>query len=78
MGVLLQRQICKNCYTDGYIMNSKALHLMQLLKKINIEKLETLEITDDDIFREINKFICEYYASYTGIYMPKKEKCFIE
>ena len=69
--------ICKNCYKDGYIMNPKALHLMQLLKKIKIEKLETLEITDNEIFKEIDKFIYEYYSSYTGIYIKKKEKLFI-
>ena len=65
--------ICKNCYQDGYVMDNKAIHLMQLLKKINIEKLEKLEITDDEIFREIDKFIYEYYTSYTGIYIKKKE-----
>ena len=65
--------ICKNCYTDGYIMNDKALHLMQLLQKINLEKLEKLEITDEDIFKEIDKFIYEYYTSYTGIYLKKKD-----
>ena len=65
--------ICKNCYSNGYIMNDKALHLMRLLKKINIEKLNKLEITDDDIFKEIDKFIYEYYTSYTGVYLKKKE-----
>ena len=65
--------ICKNCYTDGYIMNDKALHLMQLLQKINLGKLEKLEITDEDIFKEIDKFIYEYYTSYTGIYLKKKD-----
>ena len=65
--------ICQNCYTEGYIMNNKALHLMQLLKKIDIEKLETLEITDDEIFKEIDKFIYEYYTSYTGVYIKKKD-----
>ena len=65
--------ICKNCYHEGYVMNDKALHLMQLLKKIDINKLEKLEITDDDIFNEIDKFIYEYYSSYTGIYIRKKE-----
>ena len=55
--------ICKNCYNDGYIMNNKALHLMSLLKKVDISKLETLEITDDLIFKEIDKFIYEYYYS---------------
>ena len=64
--------ICKNCYHDGYIMNNKALYLMQLLQKIDITKLEKLEITDDEIFKEIDKFIHEYYASYTGIYLKKK------
>ena len=65
--------ICKDCYQEGYIMNNKALHLMQLLKKIKIDKLETLEITDEDIFKEIDKFIQEYYSSYTGIYLNKKQ-----
>ena len=69
--------ICKDCYSDGYIMNSKALHLMSLLKKVNIEKLETLEITDEDIFKEIDKFIYEYYTSYTGIYIKKKDNMLI-
>ena len=64
--------ICKNCYNDGYIMNNKAFHLMRLLKKVDIAKLETLEITDDEIFMEIDKFIYEYYSSYTGIFLKKK------
>ena len=65
--------ICKNCYTDGYIMNDKALHLMQLLQKIDLKKIETLEITDEEIFKEIDKFIHEYYTSYTGVYLKKKD-----
>lgn len=65
--------ICKDCYQDGYIMNNKALHLMQLLKKVDILKLEKLEITDEDIFKEIDKFIYEYYTSFTGIYIKKKD-----
>ena len=65
--------ICKNCYKEGYVMNDKALHLMRLLKKIDINKLEKLEITDDTIFHEIDQFIYDYYTSYTGIYLKKKE-----
>lgn len=65
--------VCKNCFKEGYVMNDKALHLMQLLKKIDIGKLGKLEITDEDIFIEIDKFIHEYYASYTGIYLNKNK-----
>ena len=69
--------VCKNCYQEGFIMNDKALHLMQLLKRIKIEKLEKLEITSDEIFKEIDKFIYEYYTSYTGIYIKKKENFYV-
>ena len=65
--------VCKSCFKEGYVMNNKALHLIQLLKKIDIEKLDKLEITDEDIFIEIDKFIHEYYASYTGIYINKSK-----
>ena len=65
--------VCISCFTEGYVMNNKALHLIQLLKKIDIEKLDKLEITDEDIFIEIDKFIHEYYASYTGIYINKSK-----
>ena len=65
--------ICKNCYHDGYVMNDRALHLMRILKKVEIGKLEKLEITDEDIFKEIDKFIYEYYSSYTGIYLNKSK-----
>ena len=64
----------KDLKFQGYIMNNKALHLIQLLKKVDINKLETLEITDEDIFKEIDKFIYEYYTSFTGIYLKKKDK----
>ena len=70
--------ICKNCYTEGYVMNDKALHLMSLLKKVKLDKLETLEITDDEIFKEIDKFIYEYYSSYTGIYLKKKDNLLLK
>lgn len=69
--------ICKDCYKEGYIMNTKAIKLIGLLNKIDLEKLEKLEITDDDIFKEIDKFINEYYSIYTGIYLKKKDKMFV-
>ena len=66
--------ICKNCYQNEIIFNSKALHLMQILAKINIQKLENLEITDYQVFEDIDSFIHEYYSNYTGIYHQKKSK----
>ena len=66
--------ICKNCYHDGYILNEKTLKLFLVLAKIDITKIKKLELTDDTIFNEIDKFLDEYYAYYTGIYLNKKGK----
>ncbi len=66
--------ICRDCYQEGYIMNDKSIKLMQLLNTIDISKLDKLEITDDTIFQEIDKFINEYYSIYTGIYLKNKKK----
>ncbi len=65
--------ICRNCYQEGYIFNEKALSLFRLLSKIDLSKIEKLEITDDTIFHEIDDFIHEYYNQYTGIYLKKKQ-----
>ncbi len=64
--------VCKDCYEEGYLFNPKALRLLCLLNKINLAKLEKLEITDYAIFKEIDDFIHEYYAHYTGIYLKDK------
>ena len=66
--------ICKNCYQNEYIMNEKALKLLCLFNKIDLNKIEVLEITDYDVIHEIDDFIYEYYNNYTGIYLKKKEK----
>lgn len=66
--------ICKDCYQEGYIFSDKALRLLCLLNKIDLSKVDVMEITDNDVFHEIDSFIHEYYSIYTGIYLNKKEK----
>ena len=66
--------VCKNCYQEGFIFNEKALKLLCLLNKIDLSKVSMMEITDYDIFKEIDDFIHEYYSIYTGIYLNKKDK----
>lgn len=68
--------ICKNCYKDEYLFSDKALRLIKILDKIDLSKIESLEITDDVVFREIDSFLHEYYSIYTGIYLNKKDKLY--
>ncbi len=69
--------ICKECYHDGYIMDSRALHLIMMLNKVDLLKISKLEITDDKVYKDIDDFIYEYYNNYTGIYLKKKDRIFI-
>lgn len=69
--------ICKNCYQDGYIFDDKSLKLITLLNRVDLSKVSKLEITIDKIYKDIDNFIYEYYLTYTGIYLKKKDKLFI-
>lgn len=65
--------LCRSCSHDGIYFSEKAFHLLSMLNKIDLSKVSKLEITDDSIVNEIDHFMYEYYTSYTGIYLPKKE-----
>ena len=65
--------LCKNCYHDGYLFQDKSLKLIILLSKIDLGKIKELSITDNDVFKEIDNFLHEYYSHYTGIYLNRKD-----
>lgn len=66
--------ICKSCYQEGYIFNSKTIKLLQLFSNLDIGKLSSLEITDNNIFESLDDFLHEYYSTYTGLYLHDKKK----
>ena len=69
--------LCKNCYQDGYIFDNRSLNLIIMLEKIDLGKISKLEITDEKVYKDIDSFMYEYYSTYTGIYLKKKDKLFI-
>ena len=60
--------VCKNCYNDTYLFNKNTLKLLRLFQNVDIEKIDKLNITNDEVLEELDYFIKEYYDSYTGIY----------
>ncbi len=66
--------LCQDCYSDGYIFDTKSLNLIIMLNKINLGKISKLEITDEKVYKDIENFMYEYYSTYTGIYLKKKNK----
>lgn len=66
--------VCKNCYQDTYIFSETTLKLLKLFQRVEINKIDKLNITSKKVREEINSFLKEYYEFYTGIYICKKEK----
>lgn len=66
--------VCNKCYQDGYVFSINTMKLLKLFQEIDIRKIDKLKITSQKTKEELNLFIQEYYETYTGIYLKKKEK----
>ena len=64
--------VCKNHLENEYIVNSKTIKLIKLLEYIDISKISKTDVKDE-IKKEIDTFINEYYDRYTGLYLKSKE-----
>ena len=64
--------ICSDHHTNERIVSNKTLQIIRMLYYADIDKITKLEVSSP-VKKEINKFIDEYYDSYTGLYMKTKE-----
>ena len=64
--------ICKECYKDEYIANEKTIKMIRMYYYVDIKNITKLDVSDE-VTREINKFLDEYYDKYTGLYIKSKE-----
>ncbi len=63
--------ICKNCYSDEIILQEKTIKLVRMFYYVDISKITKLEI-GEDVQKELNQFIDEYYEQYTGLSLKTK------
>ena len=63
--------ICKNCRTNEKQVNEKTIKLVRMFYYVDIKKIDKLEISEE-IKREINTFLENYYDRYTGLYLKSK------
>lgn len=64
--------LCKNCVNNEPIYNIKTLKLIRMFYYVDIDKISKIEISED-IKREINLFINDYYDRYSGLYLKSKD-----
>ena len=63
--------LCKNCARDEVIVNIKTIKLLRMFYYVDIDKISKLDISDN-IKKELNRFIDDYYDRYSGLYLKSK------
>lgn len=64
--------ICKNCYHNELIVDLKVLKLIRIYYYVDIASISTINV-EDKYKQIINKFVSEYYDSFTGLYINSKK-----
>ena len=64
--------LCKNCVDNEAIVNIKTIKLLRMFYYVDIDKISKLEISDN-IKKELNRFIDDYYDRYSGLYLKTKQ-----
>lgn len=63
--------VCKNCLKKEKIVSTKTISLIRMLYYVDISKITKLNISEE-INREIDEIINDYYDRYSGIYLKSK------
>jgi len=63
--------LCKDCLKNERIVNTKTIKLLRMFYYVDIAKIEKLDISEN-IKKEINLFIDDYYDRYSGLYLKSK------
>ena len=64
--------ICSACYQKEYIVSLKTILMIKNYQHIDVEKIKEIKISPI-VKTEINLFLSNYYATFTGLYVKNKE-----
>ena len=67
--------LCKNCLKNEKIVSVKTISLIRMFYYVDISKITKLDISNE-VKKELDEFIDDYYDRYSGIYL--KSKIFLE
>ncbi|MBR3049552.1 MAG: DNA repair protein RecO [Bacilli bacterium] len=64
--------VCRDCYqNDDIIVSDKTIKMIRLFYYVDINKITKLDVSNE-VSKEINTFLDDYYDRYTGIYLKSK------
>ena len=63
--------LCKYCYRNEKLVLPNTIKLIRMLYLVDISKITKLEIKEE-ILKELEEFIDDYYERYSGIYLKSR------
>lgn len=63
--------LCKDCYRNEKLVLPNTIKLIRMLYLVDISKITKLEIKEE-ILKELEEFIDDYYERYSGIYLKSR------
>ena len=69
--------VCSNCYRNEKIVSKDTIKMIRMLYYVDIDRIKKLEIKED-IIKEIDEFLEDYYEEHTGIYGINKKNSFLK
>ena len=63
--------LCKNCLKEEAIVDIKTIKLIRMFYYVDIDKISKISISEN-IKKELNNFIDDYYDRYSGLYLKSK------
>lgn len=64
--------VCGSCLTDERLVDLKVIKMIRMYYYVDIERITKLDVSDE-IKKEINIFLDDYYDRYTGLYLKSRE-----
>ena len=64
--------ICKDCYDNEPLVSEKTIKMIRMYYYVDLETITKLDVSNE-ITKEINTFIDDYYDRFTGLYIKSKE-----
>ena len=64
--------ICKDCFQNELIVDKKVIQLIRMYYYVDIKSISSINVKQE-YKQTINKFISDYYDSFTGLYVYSKK-----
>ena len=64
--------ICKDCFQNEIIVDKKVIQLIRMYYYVDIKSIGSINVKEE-YKQTINKFISDYYDSFTGLYVYSKK-----